>query len=69
MKKSIPFLLGLLLVLGLQCAWAQEKTFTPDESFDKIIVSPHIEAVFVKGNSSKIEVDENEHWVGRGFDA
>ena len=56
MKKSIPFLLTLLMVLCVQFSGAQEKTITPNEDFDKIIVSPHIEAVFVKGTSPKIEV-------------
>ena len=58
MKKAIPFLLSMITALSLQFTSAQEKTISPDEAFDKIIVSPHIEAVFIKGTSPKIEVDE-----------
>lgn len=37
---------------------AQSKTFTV-ESFKKVIVSPHIEVVFKKGNEEKVEIIEN----------
>ena len=33
-----------------------QKTIALSEDFNKIIVSPHIEAVFIKGNKSSIEL-------------
>lgn len=58
MKNRLPFLIALLTILSLPLSQAQEKTISPTATFNKIIVSPHIEAVFVKGSSAKIEVEQ-----------
>ncbi len=58
MKKSLQFAFLIIAVLTVQIATAQEKTITPNEDFDKIIVSPHIEVEFVEGTTPKIEVLE-----------
>lgn len=54
MKFKILFLLMSLLFLNSNLH--AQKTIKLDSDFDKIVVSPHIEAVFIKGNEPSIEV-------------
>jgi hypothetical protein len=53
--KLIIFFLSILFINNNLNA---QKTIKLDESFDKIIVSPHIEAVFKKGNEQSIEIED-----------
>jgi hypothetical protein len=52
--KSVIFLLGLLFLNN--AAKAQE-TIKLSARFNKIIVSPHIEAVFIKGNTASVVIE------------
>jgi len=54
--KQYLYLVVVVFMLT-QITSAQEKTIPLKDNFDKIIVSPHIEAVFVQGTSPKIEVE------------
>lgn len=54
MKFKILFLLMSLLFLNSNLH--AQKTIKLDSDFDKIVVSPHIETVFIKGNEPSIEV-------------
>lgn len=54
--RTITFLTTLLLFTSINLN-AQE-IINLDKKFDKIIVSPHIEAVFKKGTRSSIEIEE-----------
>ena len=54
MKHYLNLALVFFTVATIQTVAAQEKTITLTNNFDKIIVSPHIEAVFVQGTSPKI---------------
>ena len=58
MKYRLQFTLLLLSILTIGITAAQEKTIELTDNFDKIIVSPHIEVEFIKGNRPKIEVFE-----------
>ncbi len=57
MKKYLNLILVLITATLIQTTTAQEKIITLTNNFDKIIVSPHIEAVFVQGTIPKIEVE------------
>lgn len=55
MKKiNYILILGFLLALNIQ---AQEKNISLTNSFDKIIVSPHIAAEFVQGEEASIVIE------------
>lgn len=54
MKNTI---FALIIFIG-QLAMAQSKTITV-KSFDKVIISPHIQANFVKGNSPKVVIEKS----------
>jgi len=56
MKNLNYFLLVLIISIAFN-AKAQEKKYTLTNNFDKIIVSPHIEANFVKGAEASIVVE------------
>ena len=56
-KGLISKNLIVFLFLGITNITAQSKTITLSKSFDKIIVSPHIEAVFVQGDTPSIQVE------------
>ena len=58
MKHYLNFTLVILALMLIQVTTAQEKTITLTNNFDKIIVSPHIETVFVHGVSPKIEIED-----------
>ncbi|MCL7765211.1 DUF2807 domain-containing protein [Polaribacter sp. Z014] len=51
--KLISFCISLLFINSNLKA---QETIKLDTNFNKIIVSPHIEAVFIKGNKSSIEI-------------
>lgn len=53
--KLITFLMSLLF---LNSSLNAQKTIKLDQSFDKIIVSPHIEAIFKKGTEPSIIIDD-----------
>ncbi|MEM9142402.1 MAG: head GIN domain-containing protein [Bacteroidota bacterium] len=56
MKKKIAFaLMTLIMVFGGQRLNAQQKTFRV-KSFDKVIVSPHIQATLVEGSEEAVTV-------------
>ena len=54
MKFKILFFLMSLLFLNSNLH--AQKTINLDSDFDKIVVSPHIEAIFKKGNEPSIEI-------------
>ncbi len=56
MKHFFKVSLLLLALFTVQITVAQNKNITLNENFDKIIVSPHIEATFVQGKNPSIEV-------------
>lgn len=56
MKHYLKLILLVCAVFVIQSTRGQEKTITLTNNFDKIIVSPHIEAVFVQGENPNIEV-------------
>lgn len=56
MKNLNYFICLLAITLSINVT-AQEKTFTLTNNFDKIIVSPHIAADFVKGEQSSIVIE------------
>ena len=56
MKHYLKLILLVCAVFVIQTTSAQEKTITLTNNFNKIIVSPHIEAVFVQGANPNIEV-------------
>ena len=65
MKHCFKLIILICAVFSIQNSRAQEKTITLTNNFDKIIVSPHIEAIFIKGSKPSIEiqsiiVDENK---------
>ena len=53
--KIIPFLIAILFINSSLNA---QKTITLKESFDKVIVSPHIETIFKKGNEASIVIED-----------
>lgn len=57
MKHYLNIIFVALVFTGIQLTTAQEKTIALTDNFYKIIVSPHIEAVFVQGKNPKIEVE------------
>lgn len=57
MKHCLKLLMLICAVFTIQNSRAQEKTIALTNNFDKIIVSPHIEAVFIKGAKPSIEVE------------
>jgi hypothetical protein len=56
-KGIIAKSLFVFLFLGITNISAQTKTITLSKSFDKIIVSPHIEAVFVQGDTPSVQIE------------
>ena len=56
MKHFFKLSLVLLTLCTIQISVAQDNNITINENFDKIIVSPHIEATFVQGKIPTIEV-------------
>ncbi|MEO1010433.1 MAG: head GIN domain-containing protein [Bacteroidota bacterium] len=57
MKKTASYaLMALLVICGVQNLKAQKKTFSV-KSFDKVIVSPHIQATLVEGFEESVTVD------------
>ncbi len=52
MKNTILFLAILLFVMQ---GYSQEKTFKPGH-FERVIISPHIEVVFVEGDEETVEL-------------
>ena len=57
MKKYLNIALFFVAIIITQLISAQEKTITLNENFDKIIISPHIEAILVQGDSPNIEIE------------
>jgi len=53
----LPLLLLFFIVSGSYSALAQVKTYQVD-SFDKIVVSPHIQVNFEEGNSEKVIIHD-----------
>jgi len=48
-----------ILIMLISCAiWAQQKTISVDH-FDKVIVSPHIQATFVQGDKEQIQIENS----------
>ncbi len=58
MKHFLKITLLLLTISISQITVAQDENIVLNENFDKIIVSPHIEATFVKGENPSIEVEQ-----------
>lgn len=58
MKNQFKITIILILSLVLTTSLRAQKTIELDEDFNKIIVSPHIEVVFVKGDKSSIELKD-----------
>ncbi len=56
MKQFFKLSLVLLTLCTIQVSGAQENNIVIKDNFDKIIVSPHIEATFVQGNNPSIEI-------------
>lgn len=56
-KIAKLFIVGILTVLGTGFAMGQSKTIDVD-SFDEVIISPHLEVVFKKGNEESVTVNE-----------
>jgi len=56
MKHFFKLTLLVLTISLTQVTLGQDKNIVLNESFDKIIVSPHIEATFVHGEKPNIEV-------------
>ncbi len=60
MKKRTPFLLaflaGITLTSGIQ---AQLKTIDV-KSFDKVIISPHVEVSFIESDKEEVTIDETD---------
>ncbi len=50
-------ILSLIIIIGIQDLLGQSKTIQLN-SFDKVIVSPHIEAVFRKGEKESVTINE-----------
>ncbi len=57
MKTKLITLISCLLLITTSSLHAQ-KTIKIDGDFDKIIVSPHIEAVLKKGNKASIQIED-----------
>ena len=56
MKHYLKLTLVLFSIISMQTVIAQQKTINITEDYNKIIVSPHIEVVFVEGNTSSIKI-------------
>ena len=56
MKHCLKLIIIVCAVFVIQNSRAQERTITLTNNFDKIIVSPHIEAIFIHGTKPSIEV-------------
>lgn len=56
MKHCLKLIILVCTVFVIQNSRAQEKTIALTNNFDKIIVSPHIEAIFIQGTKPSIEV-------------
>lgn len=56
MKKSILFTLVIFAILCVPKHSSAQKV-TQVDSFDKVIVSPHIEVILVKGNEESVKID------------
>ena len=46
----------LVILLNISTSLSAQKTIELNESFNKIIVSPHIETIFIKGDKPNIEI-------------
>jgi len=55
-KRNLAFLPILILLLSFNPLIAQSTVINVD-SFDKVVVSPHIEVVFVEGETESVTVD------------
>ncbi|WP_299438481.1 DUF2807 domain-containing protein [uncultured Aquimarina sp.] len=55
--KHLKHLLTLLLVTSIQLGIAQTRTTV--DSFEKVIISPHIEATFVESNEESVIIEES----------
>ncbi len=53
--KNLIILFFLMVSAGI---WAQDKTIDVKQ-FDKIVVSPHIQATFVQGDNEQIQIESN----------
>jgi len=51
---TMPF---LIVILFITSSLSAQKTIKLEQSFDKVIVSPHIETIFKKGNEASIEIE------------
>lgn len=56
MKHCLKLIILVCAVFVIQNSRAQEKTITLTNNFNKIIVSPHIEAIFIQGTKPSIEI-------------
>ncbi len=54
--NTIPII--LFAVLAIQTSYAQTKTVDVD-TFDKVIVSPHVQVVFQQGNSESVAIESS----------
>lgn len=54
-SKNLIILFFLMACAGI---WAQGKTIDV-EQFNKIVVSPHIQAIFVQGDNEQIQIESN----------
>ena len=48
----------LFFLMASASIWAQSNTIDV-EHFDKIVVSPHIQAIFVQGDNEKVQIESN----------
>lgn len=55
--KNQNYIFTVIIMFFMVIGTAQEKTFTLSDNFDKIIVSPHISAEFVRGDEASIVVE------------
>ena len=56
MKKAFIKLILPVMALVISTAFAQKKTFTID-SFDEVIISPHIEVTFIQADQESVVID------------
>lgn len=56
MKKACIKLIIPVMALVISTAFAQKKTFTID-SFDEVIISPHIEVTFIQADQESVVID------------
>ncbi len=56
MKKAFIKLILPVMALFISTAFAQQKTFNVD-SFDEVIISPHIEVTFIQADQESVVID------------